>query len=77
MGRARWYPWTRSQPRAASSSRGLLVLDAFCDQLQAEVVGQLDGGADDGGVVGVAGHVEHERLVELDLVDRESYQVRQ
>src|SRR5918995_3382987 len=34
-------------------------------------------GTHDGGVVGVAGHVEHERLVELDLVDREPFQVRQ
>jgi hypothetical protein len=43
----------------------LLVLDPFGDELQPEVVGQLDGGTDDRGGVGVADHVEHEGLVEL------------
>ena len=53
----------------------LEVLDAFGHRLQAEVVTEVDDRADDDGVVGVVVHVQHEGLVDLELVDREVLEV--
>ena len=56
---------------------GVLGLDALGDDAQAEVVGEVDRGAHDRGVGGVDGHLDHERLVDLDHVDREPLEVGQ
>jgi hypothetical protein len=53
----------------------LLALDAFGDDGEAEVVAEVDRRADDHGVVLVAFHLHHERLVDLEHVDREPFQV--
>jgi hypothetical protein len=55
----------------------ILGLDALGDDAQAEVVGELDGRAHDRGVGGVDGHLDHERLVDLDHVDRQALEVGQ
>ena len=49
---------------------GILWLDALGNDLQAEVVREVDGRAHDRGVGVLCCHLEHERLVDLDHVDR-------
>ena len=53
----------------------LLRLDALGDDLEPEVAAEVDRRAHDRGVVLVAGHVHDERLVDLDLVDRQPLEV--
>ena len=52
-------------------------LDPLGDHAQAEVVGEIDGRAHDHQIVVVVGHLEHERLVDLELVQRQALQVRE
>ena len=49
-------------------------LDAFGDDLEPQAVRHLDDGVDDRGIVAIDGHVAHERLVDLQRVDRELLQ---
>src|SRR5665647_3598297 len=51
--------------------------DAFGDHAQAEAVGQVDGGGDQGEGAGVVGHGDDEGAVELQLVDGQVAQVAQ
>ena len=43
-------------------------IDPFRDGMKPEVVCQVDRGADDHGVILVAGHSHHKRFVDLDLL---------
>ncbi|MNL76821.1 hypothetical protein D3C87_2028490 [compost metagenome] len=45
--------------------------------LQIQALGQRQDGAHDGRIVGVAQHVAHEALVDLDLVQRQPLEVAQ
>jgi hypothetical protein len=54
---------------------GVLGLDALGHHAQVEVVRELDRRAHDRGVGGVDGHLDHERLVDLDRVDRQALEV--
>jgi len=51
------------------------MLYAFGHDAQTEVVPQVDDRARDGNVVGVDRHVEYKRLIDLDLVDWQLFQV--
>ena len=46
-------PWTWSQPRSRSIARAVEVLHALGGHEQAEIVGKIDGAADQDGVAGV------------------------
>ena len=50
------------------------VLNAFSDNRQPEALGEVDHGADNFGAAGVALHRQHERPVDLDLVEVEFVQ---
>src|SRR5690606_32343777 len=63
--------------QVAEEAQLALVLHALGDHLQAEVVGQGDDGADDGGVMLVAADTADETGVDLELVDRQPRQVGQ
>ena len=52
-----------------------LVLDAFGDDLQAEIVGEVDRLADDDQVAFVLEHRRDERSVDLQLIDRKTPEV--
>ena len=49
-----------------------LVLDAFSDDRQAEALPERD----DGAIVGVGEQVTDERLIDLELIERQALQVR-
>ncbi len=59
----------------AQHPQRVLGLDAFTDDAQAEVVPEVDDRAHDRGVRGSDQHVEHEALVDLELVDREGREI--
>src|SRR5438105_2955461 len=50
-------------------------LHALRDGLEMQALGHGDDGDDDGGVVGVAADAAHERLVDLERVNREALEV--
>ena len=52
-----------------------MCLDALGDDAQVEPVGEVDGRADDRGVLRAVGHARDERLVDLELVDAELFEV--
>jgi BMFP domain-containing protein YqiC len=58
---------------------GLLLggFHAFGDHLHAQALAQLDDGANDGRIVVVIQQVLNEALVDLDLVQRQAFQVTQ
>ncbi len=62
------------QPQEGELVRGL---DAFGDGVQAEAVRHADDGANDGPVFRVMADIAHERLVDLELVHLEPFQVAQ
>ena len=64
-----------SQPRASSRSRHAVRLDALGHDLEPEVVAEVDRRAHDHGVVVALQHAQHERLVDLQLVDRQALEV--
>lgn len=51
--------------------------DLHPDHAQAQVMGQIDGGAHDPGVVLVRLHAHHERLADLELIDRQALRAGQ
>ncbi len=61
----------------AQGRQVLLALDAFGDHRETEVVREIDGRADDHQIVVVVDHVNHEGLVDLELVQRQPLQVRE
>ena len=60
--------------RAQPFERGF-VLDAFGDHGESDVVREVDGRAHDDRIARVARHPLHERLVDLDLVQRQPAQI--
>src|SRR5207248_989297 len=55
---------------------GDLVLDAFGDNVQSEVVAEIDGGADDDQIAFVVWQRGDEAAIDLQLVDRQALEVR-
>ncbi len=53
----------------------LLGFDTFGNDLQVEAVSKRYHGAGNGGVVGVGRDIAHERLINLEMVEREPFQV--
>ena len=68
-------PWYSLHPWRRRNSIWSVLLDAFRHHPQAELAGHGDGGARDGGVFGGVADPAHERLVDLQDVDRELLQV--
>jgi len=64
----------RRQPACPVAKR---QLDQVGHDLEPQAVSEGDGRADDRRVVGIVDHPEHERHVDLDLVDRKLLQVRE
>src|SRR5438105_913671 len=61
----------------AQQLQRLFVLDPLGHDAQPQVVTKVDGRLHDGRAVPVGRHVRHERLVDLDLTDRQALQVGQ
>ena len=64
-------------PERVEAVERLARLDALGGDLEVEVAAELDRRADDRLVAAARLHPEHERLVDLDLVDREPRELRQ
>lgn len=60
----------------AEDAPGFCVLDSFGDHLESHVVPEVDRGANDDEIVrGGFEQRQHERLVDLELVDRQSFEM--
>ena len=71
-GREMQKPCATSQPNCAKPVEYLVVLDAFGDDLETEVVAEIDRRSDDHLVLLVDQHVGDEALVDLQLARREA-----
>ena len=54
-----------------------LGLNPFGNHIQPHALAQCDNGAGNGGVIGIHQHVAHKRLINLQLIQRQSLEVGQ